>query len=149
LAFKLLLGIILILKIIIGGYLNATFKIFLALVIAVLFSFSTVKAQDIYFCEGVDDDGYPISEASSFTIPDDGGYLYVLVRLPYEVDCRSVSFEIYRNGDYDNTVYVDTERNWVWFWKQITFYKRGDYKFYIYDCNEELLTTGSVEIDYD
>jgi hypothetical protein len=121
-----------------------------ALILSFFFTFvSNLKAQDIYFCEGVDDDGYPISEASSFTIPDDGGYLYVLVRLPYEVDCRSVSFEIYRNGDYDNTVYVDTERNWVWFWKKITFYKRGDFKFYIYDCNDDLLTSGSVEINYD
>jgi len=129
--------------------LKTTFKFLPAVFISILLSFSTVKAQDIYFCESVDDDGYPISESSSFTIPDDGGYLYVLVRLPYEVDCRSVSFEIYRNGDYDNTVYLDTERNWVWFWKQITFYKRGTYKFYAYDCDDELLTSGSVEIDFD
>jgi hypothetical protein len=82
----------------------------------------SASAQTIYFCEGVDDDGYPIREASSFTIPDNGGYLYVLVRLPYEVDCKSVKLEIYRNGDYDNTVYVDTENDWVWFGKQITCY---------------------------
>ncbi len=124
-------------------------KIFVAALFFFLLSLSFTNAQDIYFCEGVDDDGYPITEASTFSISEDGGYLYVLVRLPYEVDCRSVTFEIYRNGDYDNTVYVDTERNWVWFWKQITFYKRGDYKFYIYDCYDDLLTSGSVEIHYD
>ena len=124
-------------------------KIFSSAILFFVLSLSTVNAQDIYFCEGVDDDGYPISESSSFTIPDDGGYLYVLVRLPYEVDCRSVTFEIYRNGDYDNTVYLDTEKDWVWFWKQITFYKRGTYKFYIYDCYDELLTSGKVEIDFD
>lgn len=121
---------------------------FSTVVISFILFLSAAKAQDIYFCEGVDDDGYPISESSSFTIPEDGGYLYVLVRLPYEVDCRSVSFEIYRNDDYDNTVYLDTESNWVWFWKQITFYKRGDYKFYVYDCYDDLLTSGSVEIKY-
>jgi len=109
----------------------------------------SASAQTIYFCEGVDDDGYPISEASSFTIPDDGGYLYVLIRLPNEVDCKSVRFEIYRNGDYDNTVYVDTESDWVWFWKQITFYKRGTYKFYVYDCDDYELVTGKVKIDFD
>jgi len=109
----------------------------------------SANAQTIYFCEGVDDDGYPISEASSFTIPDNGGYLYVLVRLPYEVDCKSVKLEIYRNGDYDNTVYVDTENDWVWFWKQITFYKRGTYKFYVYDCDDYELVTGKVKIDFD
>lgn len=124
-------------------------KFFSAVVIGFVLFLSTVKAQDIYFCEGVDDDGYPISEASSFTIPDDGGYLYVLIRLPNEVDCKSVRFEIYRNGDYDNTVYVDTENDWVWFWKQITFYKRGTYKFYVYDCDDYELVTGKVKIDFD
>jgi hypothetical protein len=111
--------------------------------------FSSVSAQTIYFCEGVDDDGYPISEASSFTIPDEGGYLYVLVRLPYEIACESVRFEIYRNGEYDNTINLDTEDDWSWFWKQITFYKRGTYEFYVYDCYDYELVTGKVKINYE
>lgn len=128
---------------------KTTIKIFSAAVLLSFLTLSSINAQDIYFCEGVDDDGYPITESSSFTIPDDGGYLYVLIRLPYEVDCRSVSFEIYRNGDYDNTIYLDTEKDWVWFWKKITFYKRGTYKVYVYDCYDDLLTSGRVEIDFD
>ncbi|OGU68545.1 MAG: hypothetical protein A2W30_02550 [Ignavibacteria bacterium RBG_16_36_9] len=111
--------------------------------------FSSVSAQTIYFCEGVDDNGYPISEASSFTIPDEGGYLYVLVRLPYEIACESVRFEIYRNGEYDNTINLDTEDDWSWFWKQITFYKRGTYEFYVYDCYDYELVTGKVKINYE
>ena len=110
--------------------------------------FSSLNAQSIYFCEGVDDDGYPINDAELFSIPDDGGYLYVLVRLPFEIACDEVVFEIYRNGDYDNTVYLDTEDDWSWFWKKITFYKSGTYKFYVYDCYDELLTSGRVEIEY-
>jgi len=110
---------------------------------------STIRAQTIYFCESVDDDGYPNSESSSFTIPDDGGYLYVLVRLPYEVDCSSITFEIYRNNDYDNTVYLDTDEDWVWFYKQITFYKRGTYEFFVYDCYDDMLVKGEVYIDFD
>jgi hypothetical protein len=122
----------------------------LQLIPILLFLFCiTASAQSIYFCEGVDEEGYPISESSSFTISSSGGYLYVLVRLPYEVDCKSVRFEIYRNGEYDNTVYVDTEYDWVWFWKQITFYKRGTYTFYIYDCNDYELVNGKVKINYD
>ncbi|MCU0405799.1 MAG: hypothetical protein MUE91_10110 [Ignavibacteriaceae bacterium] len=122
----------------------------LQLIPILLFFFCiTASAQSIYFCEGVDEEGYPISESSSFTISSSGGYLYVLVRLPYEVDCKSVRFEIYRNGEYDNTVYVDTEYDWVWFWKQITFYKRGTYTFYIYDCNDYELVNGKVKINYD
>jgi hypothetical protein len=129
--------------------LKPLFKYLTTILILFLLSFSTIKAQDIYFCEGVDDDGYPVRESSSFTIPDDGGYLYVLVRLPYSVDCSSISFEIYRNGDYDNTITMDTDSDWTWFWKQITFYKRGTYKIYVYDCYDELLTSGRLEINFE
>ena len=115
----------------------------------VLVSISILNAQSIYFCEGVDDDGYAINESSSFTVSRDGGYLYVLVRLPYEVDCTSVRFEIYRNGDYDNTIYLDTEEDWVWFWKQITFYKRGTYEIYVMDCYDYELVSGTVKINYE
>jgi len=123
---------------------NLTFIIFLIILFIV-----SANAQTIYFCEGVDDDGYAINEASTFTIPRDGGYLYVLVRLSYEVDCNSVRFEIYRNGDYDNTIYLDTDSDWVWFYKQINFYKRGTYDFYIYDCYDDELVSGTVKINYD
>jgi hypothetical protein len=104
-------------------------------------------SQSIYFCEGVDDEGEPINESSQFTIPEDGGFLYVLVKLPNEVDCRSVSFEIYRNDDFDNTIEVDTQKNWAWFWKKINFYKSGEFTIEVYDCNDELLVAGSVDID--
>jgi hypothetical protein len=106
------------------------------------------NAQSIYFCEGVTKDGYAITESSVFNIGRDGGYVYVLVRLPFEVACRSVRFEIYRDGAYDNTIYVDTEKNWQWFWKQITFYKTGEYSVYAYDCFDYMLTSGSVRIQY-
>jgi len=126
-----------------------SFLQFFSLTLFLLLGTGISYSQDIYFCEDVDKDGYPINDAASFTIPEDGGYLYVLVRLPYEVDCRSISLEIYRNGDYDNTVSVDTEKSWTWFWKQITFYKRGTYKFYVIDCYDDELTSGEVDIDYD
>ncbi|MCC7157992.1 MAG: hypothetical protein IT281_00475 [Ignavibacteria bacterium] len=106
------------------------------------------NSQTMYFCEGVTNDGYPQTESSVFNIGSDGGYVYVLVRLPYEIACRSVRFEIYRNGEYDNTIYVDTEKSWVWFWKQITFYKAGNYTAYAYDCFDYMLTSGSVKIQY-
>jgi len=106
------------------------------------------NAQSIYFCEGVTSDGYATGESSVFNISRDGGYLKVLVRLPYEVACRSVRFEVYRNGEYDNTIYVDTEKNWVWFYKEITFYKSGNFSVYAYDCFDYLLTSGSVKIQF-
>jgi hypothetical protein len=104
------------------------------------------NAQTVYFCEGVSNDGYPITESSVFNIGSGGGYVYVLTRLPYEIACRSVRYEIYRNGDYDNTIYLDTEKSWVWFWKQITFYKSGTYTVYVYDCFDANIASGSVKI---
>lgn len=106
------------------------------------------NSQTMYFCEGVTNDGYPQTESSVFNIGSDGGYVYVLVRLPYEIACRSVRFEVYRNGEYDNTIYVDTEKSWVWFWKKITFYKTGNFTIYAYDCFDYMLTSGSVKIQY-
>ena len=123
----------------------------LAFVISIVSSLLSLSySQTIYFCEGVDDDGEPINESSNFTIPEDGGYLYVLVQLPYEIDCGEVGFEIYRNGKYENTIAMDTEYNWSWFYKQITFYKSGKYNIEVYDyCNNEYVASGSVEIDKD
>jgi len=106
-------------------------------------------SQTIYFCEDVDDNGEPIAESSRFTIPEDGGFLYVLVQLPYEVGCRTVSLEIYRNGSYDNTISIDSEKNWTWFWKKITFYKSGEFTVDVYDCNDDLIISGTVDIDKD
>jgi hypothetical protein len=117
-------------------------------VIALLVINQKADSQTLYFCEGVSDDGYPITESSTFNIGSSGGYVYALVRLPYEIACRSVRFEIYKNGAYDNTIYVDTEKNWVWFWKKITFYEAGRYEFDVYDCFDYKLTTGSVRINW-
>ncbi|MGA2667670.1 MAG: hypothetical protein ABSF32_02005 [Ignavibacteria bacterium] len=109
---------------------------------------STVRAQTIYFCEDVDRDGYAIHASDVFNISRDGGYLKVLVRLPYTLGCRSVSYEIYRNGDYDNTIYQDTERDWVWFYKEITFYKAGNFSIDVYDSYGTRLVTGYVKIQF-
>ncbi len=125
-------------------------KIFLSAVFVLAFLVISEKssAQSIYFCEGVSNDGYPITESSVFNIGSGGGYVNVLVRLPYEVACRSVRFEVYKNGNYDNTIYLDSEKNWTWFYKQITFYSSGNYSVYVYDCFDYMLTSGSVKIQY-
>lgn len=110
---------------------------------------SDAKSQSIYFCEGVDDDGYAITPSSEFTISRDGGYLYVLVRMGgYDLGSYSAKYVIYRNGEYDNTIYQDTEPNWDWFWQKITFYKSGDYDIYVYDGGDNLLTSGYLRINF-
>ncbi|HRE41099.1 MAG TPA: hypothetical protein PLG90_07180 [Ignavibacteria bacterium] len=129
-------------------------KTFLLLFILISsFSYSESKAQNLYFCEGVDADGYAIESATLFTISSSGGYLYFLCRLPWELESRSVSYAIYKvdNNGYETffeTVYQDTERNWTWFWKKYTFYESGNYNVYVYDGSNNLLTSGSVNIRF-
>jgi len=125
--------------------------IFFALTLIVLSG--EVKSQTLYFCEDVDRDGYPITEATTFNIGRNGGYFDFLVRLPYAIKCNSVRYEIYKedsrgNEQYSTTVYQDTERDWVWFYKQVTFYDSGRYNVYVYDCYDYLLTSGSVRIQF-
>ena len=126
-------------------------KIFaLFIVTLALFAFTgNLKAQTMYFCESVSSDGYPSGESSVFNISSNGGYLDVLVKIPYDLNCNSVRFEIYRNGDYDNTVYLDTQPNWVWFYKQITFYKSGTYQIYCMDCYDATLASGTLQIQFN
>lgn len=112
-----------------------------------------LQAQSIYFCEDVDEDGYPKNESSSFTIGSKGGWLKILVKLDDEIDCNEIKYIIYkvsRNGKekYDNTIHQDVEENWVWFWKQVTFYDDGKYNVYVYDKYDNFLTSGSVRINF-
>lgn len=127
--------------------------LFVLLLAASLTLSQSLKAQSLYFCESVDKDGYPIGESTVFNIPSSGGYLNMLVRLPYSLDVTSVRYEIYKvdrsgNESYDNTIYQDTERSWVWFWKQVTFYQTGTYNVYVYDPSNYLLTSGTIKINY-
>ena len=126
--------------------------LFVLLVISSISISQSINAQSMYFCESVDADGYPISASSTFNIGSSGGYLDILVRLPYTIECTTARFEIYKvdgygNETYDNTIYQDVGRDWVWFWKQVTFYKGGAYNVYAYDCNNYLLASGQVIIN--
>lgn len=110
-------------------------------------------SQTLYFCEDVDDDGYPENESSSFTISDDGGYLYFLVRLGYKVRSDYVNYDIYKVDSYGEekfykTIKQDTEYDWVWFYKKMTFYDSGTFNVYVYDEDDNLLVSGKVKIKY-
>ncbi len=105
-------------------------------------------SQSIYFCEGVDDDLEPINASSHFTIPEDGGYLYVLVQLPNQINCESVYFDIYRNGMIDNfSVSMNTNYDWDSFYTTISFKESGEYGLELFDCNDNYIASGSVKID--
>lgn len=122
----------------------------------ILISGSQLKltAQNLYFCEGVDDNGYPKNESTVFTIQSGGGSLYFLVRLPYEVGCTYVNYYLYTVDYNERETYSTTIKqeemgtNWSWFWKKITFYETGTYKVYVYDCNNRMLVSSTIKIKY-
>lgn len=119
----------------------------LAAVLVALAAFSNIaRSQSMYFAEDVDNNGNPIGESSTFTIGSSGGYLNVLVKIPYELNCKSVRYEIYRDGQYDNTFYQDTQTNWQWFYQKMTFYKTGNYTISCIDCYDITLATGTLRI---
>jgi hypothetical protein len=126
-------------------------RIFSVTAIFFLISLSTINAQTVYFCEGVDDDGYPISSSSSFTISRSGGYLYVLTRLGYQCETYTVYMDFYKINSrgkevFEETFEIETKPSWSWFWKEITFYDPGTYIVYIADGDGYPLAEGEVEI---
>ena len=92
-----------------------TKKILTVLFIALtFFIFSeNVFAQSLTFCEQVDKNGNPVSPSSVFNIGSSGGYLDMLVNIPFDLNCMS-----------------------------------GNYNIYVYDSNNSLLTSGSVQIQF-
>jgi hypothetical protein len=118
-----------------------------------LLSFSSINAQTVYFCEGVDDDGYAIGSSSSFTISRSGGYLYVLTRLGYSCETSHVYLDFYKINSrgkevFEETLEMDTEPSWSWFWKEVTFYESGTYVVYIADEYGYPLADGEVRISF-
>ncbi|RKY93197.1 MAG: hypothetical protein DRQ01_05325 [Ignavibacteriae bacterium] len=110
-------------------------------------------AQSVYFCEDVDDDGYPIGSSSEFTISRDGGYLFILTRLAYECNTYEIIMDIFKvdrkgNEDFYDTYYIKSSPDWSWFSKKVTFYDRGTYIVYIYDEYRQQLASGEVYIDF-
>ncbi len=121
---------------------------FLCLITAAMgFLSGSSHAQTLQFCEGVSNDGYAITPSNHFYIQPGGGYLYVLVNLPYDVDCTSVRYEIYLDNKYNSTINQEVQTNWQWFWEKITFTTPGIYTVYCVDCNDIAVPIGKVKIE--
>lgn len=123
--------------------------IFGIVALALLAFAGSSKAQSMYFCESVSSDGYPVGESSVFNISSNGGYLDVLVKLPYALNCSSVRYELYLNGNYETTIYQDSKTNWEWFYQKITFYKSGSWQIYCIDCYDATLASGTLKIQFN
>jgi hypothetical protein len=120
----------------------------------------TSYSQTITFCEGVTEKGAAKNASEVFNISSKGGYFYFLVHLPYKVNCYKQYFDIYSveegyetgtPGDgetFEATIETDTQPDWTWFYKQVTFYKPGYYRVYVRDCEDGTYTVGAVQVNY-
>lgn len=127
-------------------------KFFFVAAFFTVFAF-TARPQEIYFCEGIGDNGQPVNPSSLFRIDKKGGYFYFLVKLPFEINCTQVDFKLYSIGSggsltYETTISTDTQNDWTWFWKKVTFYLPGSYQINAVDCNGEVIVSGTVDIEF-
>jgi len=126
---------------------NILFTVF---TVFVLFT-TTIKAQTLTFCESIDSNGDPVTTATSFIIPADGGYFYFYVKLGKKVNSTEIHYNIYSIDNnskeiFEKTIYQDVETDWAYFYKKMTFYHTGDYMIYVYDKNSNFLASGKVRV---
>jgi hypothetical protein len=107
--------------------------------------------QQVIFCEGVDRTGNPKNSSTEFTISNGGGFVKILVRLNKKVESHTAVFDVYRIVNrkeiFDNSLSMDIFPALTWFYKEITFYKEGDYHVYVYDEKDKMLGLGEVKIN--
>ncbi len=107
-------------------------------------------SQEVLFCEAVDKSGNVKNASKEFTIGNDGGFIKILLKLNKAVESNNVVYDVYKvyNGKefYDNTIRMDIKPDLTWFFKEITFFKAGDYRVYIYDERDKLIGLGEVKI---
>jgi hypothetical protein len=110
-----------------------------------------VCSQELVFCEDVNRSGIPQNPSKEFTIGSDGGRIKVLVKQKKEVGSTSIVFDVYRKisgkESFDNSVRMEIQPGVTWFYKEITFYKPGEYIVYVYDEQDKLLGLGALKIN--
>jgi hypothetical protein len=125
---------------------NEMYKLLLILLLVS----TSVKSQEVIFCERVDKFGNAWNRSQEFKVSEKGGFLKILVKLNKKVESKSVIFDIYKvTGEknvLENTIHMDVNPNLTWFYKEFTFYKEGSYEVYVYDEKDKLLGVGKMKI---
>ena len=108
-------------------------------------------SQSLIFCEKVSQDGKPEKPSHIFRIGHDGGFFQFLAILDKPVNTMEVKMDIFRVDEtgkesFDATVTVKVQKEWVWFSREVSFFKSGDYTVYAYTAEDKLLCTGMVKV---
>ncbi len=108
------------------------------------------NAQQVIFCEQVDNFGNPKNASKEFSISEKGGFFKILVKLNKKVDAGKIIFDVYSMKEskeiFHNSLRMEVKPDLTWFFKEITFFKPGEYHVYVYDYRDQLLGVGQVLI---
>jgi hypothetical protein len=112
---------------------------------------SQAFSQSLIFCEKVSQDGKPEKPSHIFRIGKDGGFFQFLAILDKPVNTSEVKIDLFRvdatgKESFDATLSVKVQPEWVWFSKEVNFFKGGDYTVYAYTAEDKLLCTGLVKV---
>jgi hypothetical protein len=118
---------------------------------------SALNAQTITFCTSITKEDQCAEKPKHYYIEyGKGAYIFAVVNLLQEVNCVKVYYKIYYLDKYNEEVYMttlsqDVLPKWKSFWKQFVFTQEMNYKIYLYDENDKLLTSNAifVEADYE
>lgn len=108
-------------------------------------------SQSLIFCEKVTQDGKPENPSHIFSIDRNGGTFQFLAILDKSVNTKQIKIDIFKVDEtgketWDASLDVKVQNDWIWFSKQVTFYKGGDYTVYAYTAEDKLLCTGMVKV---
>ena len=122
-------------------------KLILLFIFSLCINFS--NAQDVIFCERVEKDGTPVNPSGYFSISKKGGFFNVLVKHKKSIESTEVTFDIYLETEdketFINSVKMKVNPESTWFFKEITFYKPGIYRVYVYNEKDKFLGVGKMQ----
>jgi hypothetical protein len=112
----------------------------------------TAFGQQLQFCEKVDRNGNAIKASNYFIIRPTGGTVQALVTNPKPFLLSEATIDIYRlsvqgKEQFESSVKIPVQQDWLWFAQPLKFYKKGNYVVYVYGNKSQLLGVGKIGID--
>src|SRR3954471_24185835 len=125
----------------------------LAKILLFLFVFPLLsESQEVVFCEKVDASGHYSNASEKFKISKKGGYVKIFVDCKKRINTQFVIFDVYSKKDgkevFESSIRMNTNPFNNWFYKELTFYKEGEFIIYVYDERDQMLGVGKVSLSY-
>jgi hypothetical protein len=111
-----------------------------------------VLSQQLTFCEKVDRNGNAQKPSNYFIIRPTGGTVQALVTYPRPLQLNEATIDIYQIGpqgkeQFESSVNLPVQQDWLWFVQPLRFYKKGNYVVYVYGDKSRLLGVSKIRID--